>query len=91
MTAYQVVHEAPALERVPGALRALVEPCLAKEPKRRPSADEFLKQLRTLPEDLGQPESRGPRRAGHGYGHPAALRASQGAHEGPRGSRGRPR
>ncbi|GAB2955703.1 serine/threonine-protein kinase [Streptomyces pseudoechinosporeus] len=59
MTAYQVVHEAPALDRVPDALRALVEPCLAKEPKNRPSADEFLKQLRTLPKDLGQPESEG--------------------------------
>nr|WP_277611470.1 serine/threonine-protein kinase [Streptomyces scabichelini] len=57
MTAYQVVHEDPALDRVPDALRTLVEPCLSKEPKNRPSADELLMQLRTLPEDLGQPES----------------------------------
>ncbi|TPQ20796.1 serine/threonine-protein kinase [Streptomyces sporangiiformans] len=59
MTAYQVVHEAPALGRVPDALREIVEPCLAKEPQKRPSADELLRQLRGLPEDLGQSASQG--------------------------------
>ncbi|MFJ6694992.1 serine/threonine-protein kinase [Streptomyces sp. NPDC091272] len=53
MTAYQVVHEQPALDLVPAALRAVVEPCLAKEPEGRPSADELLVLLRDLPGDLG--------------------------------------
>ncbi|MFD4633611.1 protein kinase [Streptomyces sp. NPDC058284] len=53
MTAYQVVHEAPSLGEVPDALRAVVEPCLDKEPDARPSADELLVRLRDLPSDLG--------------------------------------
>nr|WSW70652.1 serine/threonine-protein kinase [Streptomyces sp. NBC_00995] len=55
MTAYQVVHEEPSLEAVPTALRAVVEPCLDKEPEGRPSADELLVLLRDLPADLGGP------------------------------------
>ncbi|MEV5988698.1 serine/threonine-protein kinase [Streptomyces sp. NPDC052051] len=53
LTAYQVVHEEPSLGAVPTALRAIVEPCLDKEPERRPSADELLVLLRDLPADLG--------------------------------------
>ncbi|MFD9426192.1 MULTISPECIES: serine/threonine-protein kinase [unclassified Streptomyces] len=53
LTAYQVVHEEPALGAVPAALRAVVEPCLEKEPEGRPSADELLVLLRDLPVDLG--------------------------------------
>ncbi|WP_030679794.1 serine/threonine-protein kinase [Streptomyces sp. NRRL B-1347] len=53
MTAYQVVHEAPALDDVPGALRTAVEPCLAKDPAVRPTIDELLVRLRDLPVDLG--------------------------------------
>ncbi|MEU4796499.1 protein kinase [Streptomyces sp. NPDC023327] len=53
MTAYQVVHEPPSLGSVPAALREVVEPCLAKDPKDRPSADELLVPLRDLPADLG--------------------------------------
>ncbi|QES43092.1 serine/threonine protein kinase [Streptomyces venezuelae] len=53
MTAYQVVHEPPSLGEVPGALRQVVEPCLAKDPADRPSADELLVRLRDLPSDLG--------------------------------------
>ncbi|WP_299538707.1 serine/threonine-protein kinase [uncultured Streptomyces sp.] len=53
LTAYQVVHEEPSLDAVPAALRAVVEPCLHKEPERRPSADELLVLLRDLPVDLG--------------------------------------
>ncbi|WP_329035082.1 serine/threonine-protein kinase [Streptomyces sp. NBC_00178] len=53
MTAYQVVHEEPSLGAVPAALRAVVEPCLHKEPGKRPSADELLVLLRDLPTDLG--------------------------------------
>ncbi|ATL29536.1 protein kinase domain-containing protein [Streptomyces formicae] len=59
MTAYQVVHEAPSLGSVPGALRSVVEPCLAKDPEHRPSADELLVGLRDLPADLGGPAGAG--------------------------------
>ncbi|WP_405911757.1 serine/threonine-protein kinase [Streptomyces sp. NBC_00963] len=59
MTAYQVVHEEPSLDAVPGALRAVVEPCLAKEPEGRPSADELLVLLRDLPADLGGTDANG--------------------------------
>ncbi|MET8884020.1 serine/threonine-protein kinase [Streptomyces rubiginosohelvolus] len=53
ITAYQVVHEEPSLGAVPDALRAVVEPCLDKDPERRPSVDELLVLLRDLPSDLG--------------------------------------
>ncbi|MFE4690485.1 PQQ-binding-like beta-propeller repeat protein [Streptomyces sp. NPDC056749] len=53
LTAYQVVHEEPSLGVVPEALRAVVEPCLEKEPEGRPTADELLVLLRDLPDDLG--------------------------------------
>ncbi|MEU6822951.1 PQQ-binding-like beta-propeller repeat protein [Streptomyces atriruber] len=53
MTAYQVVHEPPSLGEVPDKLRQVVEPCLAKDPGDRPSADELLVRLRDLPSDLG--------------------------------------
>ncbi|WP_406134805.1 serine/threonine-protein kinase [Streptomyces sp. NBC_01089] len=59
MTAYQVVHEEPSLGPVPVILRAVVEPCLAKEPEGRPSADELLVLLRDLPADLGGTEGDG--------------------------------
>ncbi|WJV47015.1 serine/threonine-protein kinase [Streptomyces flavofungini] len=52
MTAYQVVHEPPALGDVPHALRTAVEPCLTKDPAARPSVDELLVRLRDLPADL---------------------------------------
>ncbi|MFD8911504.1 protein kinase [Streptomyces sp. NPDC059575] len=59
LTAYQVVHEEPSLGAVPTALRAVVEPCLDKEPKGRPSADELLVLLRDLPADLGGADAEG--------------------------------
>ncbi|MFJ2569122.1 MULTISPECIES: serine/threonine-protein kinase [Streptomyces] len=59
MSAYQVVHEEPSLDAVPVALRAVVEPCLDKEPEGRPSADELLTLLRDLPADLGGTGSAG--------------------------------
>ncbi|MGC5007331.1 serine/threonine-protein kinase [Streptomyces sp. DT203] len=59
MTAYQVVHEEPSLGAVPVALRAVVESCLDKEPKGRPSADELLVLLRDLPADLGATDANG--------------------------------
>ncbi|MGA5730173.1 serine/threonine-protein kinase [Streptomyces seoulensis] len=59
LMAYQVVHEEPSLGAVPEALRAVVEPCLAKEPGERPSSDELLVLLRNLPVDLGGTEADG--------------------------------
>ncbi|MFD8573473.1 PQQ-binding-like beta-propeller repeat protein [Streptomyces sp. NPDC059639] len=49
LTAYQVVHEQPDLTGVPGALRAAVEPCLAKEETDRASLDSLLTELLRLP------------------------------------------
>ncbi|MFE6915369.1 protein kinase domain-containing protein [Streptomyces rubiginosohelvolus] len=60
ITAYQVVHEEPSLGTVPDALRAVVEPCLDKDPERRPSVDELLVLLRDLPSDLGGTATGGP-------------------------------
>ncbi|MEV8316018.1 PQQ-binding-like beta-propeller repeat protein [Streptomyces sp. NPDC059900] len=60
MTAYQVVHEPPELAAVPGALRAVVEPCLDKDPDARPSADELLERLRDLPAEMGEAAAGAP-------------------------------
>ncbi|MGW6601691.1 serine/threonine-protein kinase [Streptomyces sp. NPDC055036] len=59
LTAYQVVHEEPSLDSVPTALRAVVEPCLDKDPEGRPSADELLVLLRDLSADLGGTDTNG--------------------------------
>ncbi|MFC8569370.1 PQQ-binding-like beta-propeller repeat protein [Streptomyces sp. NPDC057245] len=40
--AYRTVHEPPALEGVPAALRDLVESCLEKDPGRRPAVDRLM-------------------------------------------------
>lgn len=64
LMAYQVVQEEPSLGAVPEALRAVVEPCLAKEPGERPSSDELLVLLRNLPVDLGGTEADGSARVG---------------------------
>jgi serine/threonine protein kinase len=54
----RVLHNAPALEGVPPALRDLVSRCLAKDPRYRPSVDEVLDSLTsggaTMP-DLSEP------------------------------------
>lgn len=59
MTAYQVLHEEPSLDAVPAALRTVVESCLDKEPRGRPSADELLVLLRDLPADLAGTDAKG--------------------------------
>jgi outer membrane protein assembly factor BamB len=43
--AYRTVHEPPALERVPPALRGVVEACLEKDPGRRPTAARLMAEL----------------------------------------------
>ncbi|MGW2210866.1 serine/threonine-protein kinase [Streptomyces sp. NPDC001781] len=72
LMAYQVVHEEPSLGAVPEALRAVVEPCLRKEPAERPSSDELLVLLRNLPVDLGGTEASGP-----GAGRPGDMVTQQ--------------
>ncbi|MEV5436800.1 serine/threonine-protein kinase [Streptomyces sp. NPDC052682] len=48
VVAYQVVHDEPDLTGVPEELAPLVLRCLAKEPEQRPSADELMRQLRSV-------------------------------------------
>ncbi|MEV7414970.1 protein kinase [Streptomyces sp. NPDC089919] len=48
---YRIVHEDPRLDGVPAELAALVRDCLAKEPGRRPTAEELRERLGPGPED----------------------------------------
>jgi serine/threonine protein kinase len=45
---YRVVHESPGLDRVPAAVRPLVERCLAKDPAQRPTAEALLAEVGAL-------------------------------------------
>lgn len=45
---YRVAHDRPATERLPGQLRPLVERCLAKDPRMRPTPDQLLTELGTV-------------------------------------------
>jgi eukaryotic-like serine/threonine-protein kinase len=46
---YRVVFAAPATGNVPAELRPLVERCLAKDPRQRPSAAQLLSEVNTHP------------------------------------------
>ncbi|WP_256966388.1 serine/threonine-protein kinase, partial [Streptomyces griseiscabiei] len=48
VVAYQVVHDEPDLTDVPANLAPLVRACLAKEPEDRPTADELMRELRSV-------------------------------------------
>ncbi|UUU31756.1 serine/threonine-protein kinase [Streptomyces sp. CA-210063] len=48
VVAYQVVHDEPDLTGVPANLAPLVGACLAKEPEDRPTADELMRELRSV-------------------------------------------
>ncbi|WCD98311.1 serine/threonine-protein kinase [Streptomyces sp. HUAS 31] len=50
MTGYQVLHEPPDLDGVPGPLLAVVERCLDKDPSARPELADLHGVLRALPE-----------------------------------------
>ncbi|ANN18366.1 protein kinase [Amycolatopsis orientalis] len=48
-TLYNVVHATPDLTGVPDEIRRLAEPCLAKDPARRPTPDQILEYLGPVP------------------------------------------
>ena len=45
---YRVAHDRPATEGLPAQLRPLVERCLAKDPRMRPTPDQLLGELGTV-------------------------------------------
>lgn len=67
LTAYQVVHEPPALDEVAQPLHGIVERCLAKSPDDRPGIGELLRMLDELPSKGKVRTARG----GSGGGGPA--------------------
>ncbi|MFF7680806.1 serine/threonine-protein kinase [Actinacidiphila glaucinigra] len=48
IVAYQVVHDEPHLDGLPGDLRPLIERCLAKDPDDRPTPDALMAELRKV-------------------------------------------
>jgi serine/threonine protein kinase len=42
---YRVAHQGPSLDGVPSQVRALVEPCMAPEPERRPTTRDLVEHL----------------------------------------------
>ena len=54
---YRVVHGSPSLDRVPPDVRPLVERCLAKDPRQRPTADGLLAEVGALLAAKWLPES----------------------------------
>ncbi|MFH8369038.1 PQQ-binding-like beta-propeller repeat protein [Streptomyces sp. NPDC018031] len=73
MTAYQVVHEPPALDDLAEPLRLVVADCLAKDPAARPGLPELSRRLRDLP-GHGSPRAGGADASG-GTGASAAAPA----------------
>ncbi|SNT58390.1 serine/threonine protein kinase [Actinacidiphila glaucinigra] len=49
---YRVLHEQPEMDGLPTELRAVIEPCLAKDPALRPGLGELLHQLVEPVDDL---------------------------------------
>jgi serine/threonine protein kinase len=55
---YRVVHGAPSLDAVPATVRPLIEHCLAKDPRQRPTANGLLAEVGALqPGGTWLPES----------------------------------
>ena len=44
---YRVVHDPPATGKLPGRIRSLVDRCLAKDPRSRPTTEQLLAELGT--------------------------------------------
>jgi eukaryotic-like serine/threonine-protein kinase len=45
---YRVVHDRPAIGKLPGRIRPLVDRCLAKDPRSRPTTEQLLAELATV-------------------------------------------
>jgi len=75
---YRVVHDVPATNRLPGRIRPLVERCLAKDPRQRPTTDQLLTELGTVDfvtDWLPQPVAE----TLHGYARPVAATSADAA------------
>ncbi|WP_328854641.1 protein kinase [Microbispora hainanensis] len=56
---YRIVHEEPALDGLPPAVRPLVARCLAKEPEERPTVSAVLNELAGSGRDFASPIQQG--------------------------------
>ena len=80
---YRVVHGAPSLDLVPPTVRPLIEHCLAKDPRQRPTANGLLAEVGALqpggtwlPESFTRTFAKGtPSRSGFAWSGPAAAAA----------------
>ena len=75
---YRVVHDVPSTDRLPGRIRPLVERCLAKDPRQRPTTDQLLTELGTVDfvtDWLPQPVAE----TLHGYARPVAATSADAA------------
>ena len=78
---YRVVHGTPDLDRVPPAVRPLIEHCLAKDPRQRPTANGLLADVGAmqpgghwLPDSLTRTFAQGtPSRPGFAWSGPVAA------------------
>ena len=78
---YRVVHGAPSLDRVPPTVRPLIEHCLAKDPRQRPTANGLLAEVGALqpggtwlPESFTRTVAQGtPSRPGFAWSGPVAA------------------
>jgi eukaryotic-like serine/threonine-protein kinase len=81
---YRVVHGAPSLDLVPPAVRPLIEHCLAKDPRQRPTANGLLAEVGALqpggtwlPESFTRTFAQGtPSRPGFAWSGPVAAAAA---------------
>jgi eukaryotic-like serine/threonine-protein kinase len=81
---YRVVHGAPSLDRVPPTVRPLIEHCLAKDPRQRPTANGLLAEVGALqpggtwlPESFTRTFAQGtPSRPGFAWSGPVAAAAA---------------
>ena len=81
---YRVVHGTPSLDRVPPTVRPLIEHCLAKDPRQRPTANGLLAEVGALqpggtwlPESFTRTFAQGtPSRPGFAWSAPVAAAAA---------------
>ena len=84
---YRVVHGTPSLDGVPASVRPLIERCLAKDPRQRPTAGGLLAEVGALqpggtwlPESLTRTFAKdAPSRSGFAWSGPVAAAAGAAA------------